>query len=216
LAPEWRDAALAPLAEAATRANATVVAGFNTQFDGAQRNVAWMLPPVNGAGAYAKRRLVLGLETSVYTPGATAFSPINGIGLEICKDMDFADVIRADVARKHPNVLAVPAWDFGADRWSHARIAILRSIENGVPMARAAREGLLTLNDCYGRLVARALVKDGFAMVVAEIPLHGPSGQTLYARIGDLFGWLCLALGAGSAIYAVSSAGTSRASARHA
>jgi apolipoprotein N-acyltransferase len=116
--------------------------------------------------------------------------------------MDFGEMVRADVASGRPRVLAVPAWDFGADRWSHARVAILRSIENGVPMARSAREGLLTLNDSFGRLVAIKPVGEDFATLAGEIPIHGLSGRTLYAQIGDAFGWLCLAFSAGMTIYA--------------
>jgi apolipoprotein N-acyltransferase len=61
---------------------------------------------------------------------------------------------RTDLVSTKPRLLAVPAWDFGKDDWSHARIAVLRSVEDGVPMARTARESLLTLNDRYGRLIA--------------------------------------------------------------
>jgi hypothetical protein len=32
---------------------------------------------------------------------------------------------------------------------------------------------------------------------VGELPLEGRGGATLYDRIGDVFGWLCLALGLG-------------------
>lgn len=198
VAPAWAAAAQAPLAAAASRANATVIAGFNTAVDGAQRNVAWAFVPGAAAPAtYAKRRLVPGLETSAYAPGKQARVLANGIGLEICKDMDFQGMIRRDARAGHPILFAVPAWDFDADRWSHARVAILRSIEDGVPMARAARVGLLTINDRYGRVLARANVGQGFAVLVGEVPLHGRTGATLYARIGNVFGWLCLVVGAG-------------------
>jgi hypothetical protein len=43
----------APLVEADTRTNATVVARFNTQLGGAQRNVAWMLALGNHLAACA-------------------------------------------------------------------------------------------------------------------------------------------------------------------
>lgn len=123
----------------------------------------------------------------------------DGIGLEICKDMDFQAMIRSDAVATHPILLAVPAWDFDKDDWSHARVAVLRSVENGVPMARSARDGLLTLNDRYGRLVARARTVGGFTTLIGDLPLDGHGGHTLYDRIGDTFGWFCLALGIGLA-----------------
>jgi apolipoprotein N-acyltransferase len=111
--------------------------------------------------------------------------------------MDFEGMIRRDEVATKPLYLAVPAWDFGKDGWSHGRIAILHSVENGVPMARAARDGLLTLNDRYGRIVAAAKTTDGFKTLVGDLPLDGRGGETLYDRIGDLFAWLCAALGLG-------------------
>lgn len=64
-------------------------------------------------------------------------------------------------------------------------------------MARSARDGLLTLSDRYGRIVSEASTVAGFTTVVAELPLAGRGGATLYDRVGDVFGWLCLALGIG-------------------
>lgn len=203
VAPTWRDAALAPFEAASRHANATIVAGLNTSVDGAQRNVSWAFvqgaPPV----VYAKRHLVRGLETPTYTPGDGARVLTNGIGLEICKDMDHPRMVRADAASLQPAVLAVPAWDFGRDGWAHARIAIMRSVENGVPMARAAREGWLTLNDRYGRVVARAEVTSGFATLVGAIPVDGRGGATLYSRFGDVFGWMSAVLGSGLVVLAM-------------
>ena len=191
-----REQAQARLAAAANRAQATVVAGFNTQTDAGRQNVAWVFTP--GAvqvSSYAKRHLVPGLESTRYQPGLAAFAA-NGIGIEICKDMDFPTTLRADMVASRATLLAVPAWDFGADAWSHARVAILRSVENAVPLARAARDGLLSVNDGYGRLLGRAQSKDGFTVLVADVPLGTSGGRTLYDRIGDVFGWFCVALGA--------------------
>ena len=66
-------------------------------------------------------------------------------------------------------------------------------------MARSAGRGLLTLTDRYGRIVAQAPTAAGFTTLVGELPLSGRGGATVYDRIGDLFGWLCLALGVGFA-----------------
>jgi apolipoprotein N-acyltransferase len=196
VAPEWRAEAEAKLAAAAAEAHATLVAGFNTNLDGAQRNISWAFVP--GAAepvTYEKRRLVPVLESAVYTPGPGPRSLADGTGLEICKDMDFHAMIRADAVITKPMLLAVPAWDFNQDDWSHARVAVLRSVENGVPMARTARNGLLTLNDRYGRLIAVTRTVDGFKTLVGDLPLSGHGGETLYDRIGDLFAWLCLGSG---------------------
>lgn len=197
VAPAWQNDVQARLAGLADRHAATVVAGFNATRDGLRRNVAWAFTPGSAsATAYEKRRLVPGLESGVYTPGPGPTVLANGVGLEICKDMDFQAMLRHDARLTQPRLLAVPAWDFDADAWSHARVAVLRSVENGVPLARAARNGLLTLNDRYGRLVGRARTTDGFTVLVGDLPVDGRGGDTLYDRVGDAFGWLCVALGA--------------------
>jgi apolipoprotein N-acyltransferase len=108
--------------------------------------------------------------------------------------MDFQAMVRHDELQTKPFVLAVPAWDFGKDDWSHARVAILRSVENGVAMARSARNGLLTLNDRYGRIVGRAKSRIDFTVLIGEIPLYGRGGGTVYDATGELFGWSCVVL----------------------
>lgn len=195
VAPQWRDEVHARLAAASRRSNATLVAGFNTTIGNTQRNISWSFTAGEAIPTtYEKRRLVPVLETAVYTPGSGPKVLTNGIGLEICKDMDHQAMLRNDEVQTKPIVLAVPAWDFGEDGWSHARVAILRSVENGVPMARSARDGLLTLNDRYGRLIARAKTTGSFTVLTGDLPLDGRGGNTVYDVIGDAFGWSCIAL----------------------
>ena len=193
-----QELAQAKLAAAAQTVGATLVGGFAASVDGAPHNVAWAFSPGAAAPAtYEKRHLVPVLESSVFKPGPGPVVLPNGTGLEICLDMDFQRMLRHDERTTRPKLLAVPAWDFGADGWFHARDAVLRSVENGVPMARSARDGLLTLNDRFGRVVAETPTVAGFTTLVGELPLAGRGGATLYDRVGDLFGWLCLALGLG-------------------
>jgi apolipoprotein N-acyltransferase len=197
VSPAWRDEAQAKFA-AVLPPNATLVVGFNTFVDGAVRNVSWAYAPgAKTPVTYEKRRLVPVLESAVFTPGPGPRALANGTGLEICKDMDFQAMIRDDAVATKPALLAVPAWDFDKDDWSHARVAILRSVENGVPMARTARDGLLTLNDRYGRIVAKARTVGPFTTLIGDLPLDGRGGNTLYDKIGDVFGWFCTILGIG-------------------
>jgi apolipoprotein N-acyltransferase len=120
--------------------------------------------------------------------------------------MDSPGMIRQDEVATHPKFLAVPASEIGthgdwsdlgvaADGWFHARDAILRDVENGVPMARDPLRGLLTLSDRYGRILAQARTSGGFTILVGDLPLSGRGGATPYDRIGNLFGWLCLLFG---------------------
>jgi apolipoprotein N-acyltransferase len=198
LGPAWRGVAEGKLASAAADVHAALVAGFNTFVDGAQRNVSLGFAPGEiHPVVYEKRRLIPVVETHYYKPGSEPDVLSDGVGLEICKDMDFHQMLREDETATRPVLLAVPAWDFHKDDWSHARVAVMRSVENGVPMARAARDGLLTLNDRYGAVVARARTTGGFTTLIGDLPLRGRGGDTLYDKIGDAFPWLCLALSAG-------------------
>jgi apolipoprotein N-acyltransferase len=85
----------------------------------------------------------------------------------------------------------VPAWDFGIDGWLHSRMAIMRGVEGGFAIARAARSGRLTLSDDRGRVVAEASSEHHDADLVGDLPLRHT--HTLYARWGDWFAWLDLA-----------------------
>ena len=206
---QWHDQAGAKLAVAADTTGATVVGGFNMYIDGARRNVAWAFAPRGQTPiTYEKRQLVPGFETTVFTPGPGPRVLPGGIGLEICFDMDFQRMIRRDGAAMRPRLFAVSASEIGthgvwsnpaaaADAWFHARNALLRSVENGIPMARSALRGLLTLNDRYGRIVAERRTNGEFTTLIGDLPLDVLGGATLYDRIGDAFGWLCLVLGTG-------------------
>lgn len=89
--------------------------------------------------------------------------------------------------------MGVPAGDFGKDAWLHARMAIMRGVENGFALVRAANEGLLTASDAEGRLIARkAAASSGMTVLIAALPL-GP-GATFYTRIGDAFAWCVVIL----------------------
>jgi len=70
-------------------------------------------------------------------------------------------------------------------------MAVMRGVEGGFAIVRPAHDGLVYASDAQGRLVAlKKTAPTGLTMIVADLPL-GP-GPTLYARIGDLFPWMCV------------------------
>lgn len=190
----WREEALSPLVEVARALSTDIVMGFNTEWDGALRNVAWVARANGQTFYYTKRQLVPGLETSIYARGGGPLALPGGVMIAICKDLDFPGMIRSDVASTSPVLVAAPAWDFGRDGWSHAKIAILRGVENGVAVARNARLGMLTLTDRYGRLIQREGSSGAIKTVIGDLPLSETSAPTLYSKVGDLFGWLFVAM----------------------
>ncbi len=142
---------------------------------------------------YDKHHLLPGVEPE--KPGSKRVvldEPSGRWGLQICKDMDFP-LLSSQYAAEGANLLLVPAWDFGRDRWLHSRMAMLRGVENGFALARSARDGLLTLSDNRGRILAETAGDAGrFVSVTGQLSV-GPE-QTFYTRSGDWFAWICLAL----------------------
>jgi apolipoprotein N-acyltransferase len=180
--------AIPELAASAARHRIWIDAGVALK--GRNQALAYGPSPAVAAG-YAKHHLIPGLEGQ-YQPG-TDYAMLAGTrtGLAICKDMDFHDTGRAYAARG-ANLLLVPAWDFDVDGTMHSRMAVLRGVENGLAIARAAKRGNLTLSDNRGRIVAETSDAQGSAQLVADLPLH--QSRTLYARWGDWFAWLDLFL----------------------
>jgi apolipoprotein N-acyltransferase len=108
--------------------------------------------------------------------------------MQICKDMDFPALSRQYGARG-VGLLLVPAWDFTLDGWLHGRMAVLRGVESGFTIVRAAKQGVLTVSDDRGRILAQQdAATVPFASLVATAPIRHDS--TLYVRWGDWFAWL--------------------------
>jgi apolipoprotein N-acyltransferase len=124
------------------------------------------------------------------TQPSTQLAPLPS-GVAICKDLDFDDFIRR-YDRDKIAVLYVPAWDFEKDGWYHARVAILRGVENGFAIVRSARQGRLTISDPLGRVLYEASSENGQPASLygslQPVPL-----TTLYSRWGDWFAWINLA-----------------------
>lgn len=180
-------------ADIANRRNFTVAVGiaYFGSADDAKNMLTVFEPNAPSPLTYSKHHLLPGLDQ--FTPGSTftMLPNVPRIGLAICKDLDFHDIGFA-YASRHTQLLLVPASDFDIDGWLHSRMAIVRGIESGFAVARAARSGRLTLSDDRGRVVAEASSEGRGADLVGDIPLYETT--TLYTRWGDWFAWLDLAL----------------------
>jgi apolipoprotein N-acyltransferase len=85
----------------------------------------------------------------------------------------------------------VPAWDFNADAWMAANMTKLRGVENGFAVVRSARNGLLSVSDAYGRMLAVERSSRIPGTTLFTTVKVGARVPTIYTRIGDLLGWLC-------------------------
>lgn len=197
------DTATVPaFASLANQRNVMVAAGIAFHFgDSDAHNMLSVFEPnATSPATYSKHHLLFGLEQFVPGDSFTMLAGEPRIGLAICKDMDFHDIGNAYAAR-HAQMLLVPASDFEVDGWLHSRMAVVRGVESGFAVARAARGGRLTLSDDRGRVVAEASSVQRDAELVGDLPLHATT--TLYSRLGDWFAWLDLAILAGVLVMAV-------------
>ena len=180
------------MAALAARTKVWLALGIGIDDGREKQNLAWLLAPDGRRDASYQKHHMAPPEREFAPGSGYDLRDIGGAryGLAICKDMHFAAMGRAYGTRQ-AGVMLVPAWDFGIDAWYAARLSALRGVESGFAMVRAAREGLLTVSDAHGRILAEA-PSAGLpgTTLLATVPATAPL-PTLYSRIGDLFGWLC-------------------------
>jgi apolipoprotein N-acyltransferase len=192
LAPEEAARRQAQLASLAERARVHLVAGLQLNRAHGKDNASWLFSPGGELLAeYRKHHMVPYLESDL-TPGSEeVVRTIDGapFGLAICVDLAFTPFGRR-YGQLGVSAMLVPAWDFYRDAWMASGVAALRGVENGYAVVRAGREGYLNVSDRYGRTLARRRSANlPGASLLADLPL-APAIPTLYARYGDVFGWL--------------------------
>jgi apolipoprotein N-acyltransferase len=182
---ESPDDQLRPLTSLAAEAGADLVVGVAV---GGSANRAVVLGS-GGAAArwYQKHHVVPGWERA-YEPGRDLLLVPPQWGVIICKDLDFPRLVRR-YRRAGAALLLAPAWDFKRDGWLHSRMAVMRGVECGVAIARVARAGRATVSDAAGRIIVDAPTDEPTAVDA----LVAPGLPTAYSRLGDWFGWLCVA-----------------------
>jgi apolipoprotein N-acyltransferase len=202
IAPVYEDEATSLLSSLAGKDGIALIAGLNKVGRDGKRNVADVFARGRRVLEYEKQRLVPGLEAGYArgrSPGIYR-APGGVTGIAICKDLDFPEIGR-EYGRAGVGLLFVPAWDFTRDGRLHSRMALMRGVEGGYSVARAAANGLLTGSDYLGRIIAeRPSDAAPASMLVVELPLG--RGRTLYSRYGDWFGWLNVVLAAGLIVLA--------------
>lgn len=112
--------------------------------------------------------------------------------MAICKGLDFTNPART-YGRAGVGLMLTPAWDFRVDGFWHGHIAVMRAVEDGFSLLRASRNGLLTVVDDRGRVVAEIASSTApFATLLATVPAE--HGYTLFLSLGDWFGWCAIVM----------------------
>ncbi len=187
----------------ADQTHAVLVIGVARISTAGKHNQARVYLPNSPVLTYNKEHLLPGFETTQLSAGTKRlyFDAPKGTagpeaaskwGVEICKDMDFTEPSWR-YGNAGVGLMLVPAWDFSVDGLWHGHLAVMRAVENGFSLVRAAREGLLTAADEYGRILAEKTSNAGhFATLIADVPVEHQ--QTLFQILGDWFGWFSLGL----------------------
>lgn len=176
--------------QTAKRQGAVMVLGLDERVGEKAFNRAYLVTPEGDTYQYDKQHMIPGAEDHFELGKGPLQVPYQGLllGLAICKDLDFPHTIRAYAGS---DLMLVPAWDFYEDDWFHSRMAILRGVENGFPLARSARRGFLTVSDQTGNVLAQTESRT-FNVAYLSLAVSLGHQQTIYSRIGDAFGWLAL------------------------
>ena len=182
------------LAEMARDNRIWLVAGLGVDTGAERRNEAWWFAPDGTLVTNYLKHFMAPPEREFVSGQQFPVNRIAGAnyGVAICKDMHFASLGRAFGSREAA-VMLVPAWDFDDDAWLAAHMTKMRGVENGYTVVRASRDGLLSVSDAQGRMLAqvRSAPMPG-ASLVATVTV-GARLPTIYTRIGDAPGWVCIA-----------------------
>ncbi len=178
----------------AERTNARIAVGLVRVAPDAKYNEARLYAPGTPVSRYEKQHMLPGFESD-FRPGeglTLLAHPSGTWGVAICKDMDFTSPSRG-YGRVGVGLLLVPAWDFVVDRFQHGHMAVMRGVESGFAVVRAAKQGYLTVSDDRGRILAETTSESApFATLLATVPVS--HHVTLYQLWGDWFAGVALAL----------------------
>ena len=118
-------------------------------------------------------------------------SPYGRISSVICFDMDFPDLIK-QAGSKKIDIMLVPGNDWKEITPDHTYAASFRAIEQGFNLVRSASRGLSASFNCKGQLLScQNYFNTASSLFYSDVPVKGR--QTVYALIGDIFAWICIA-----------------------
>jgi apolipoprotein N-acyltransferase len=145
-------------------------------------------------------------EAGNFVPGTgyrVAPTPEGGIGIFICYEDIFPELVRRLTLAGAQVLVNVSndAW-FGdsAAALQELEMACFRAIENRRYLLRATNDGITALIDPYGR-VEKQIARHRTMVLPAKFSYC--QGQTFYTQHGDVFAWLCVALGGAIVIVAM-------------
>ena len=123
------------------------------------------------------------------------------LGPAICYEDILQGFLRS-LGQLHPNLLVNLTSDswFGADSepWEHLALSVFASVELRVSLVRAVNSGVSALIDPNGRVLRKTYADDPYrnpraADGILVLAPRMPGALTVYAAVGNLFAYLCIA-----------------------
>ncbi|MEW6750186.1 MAG: apolipoprotein N-acyltransferase [Candidatus Latescibacterota bacterium] len=139
-------------------------------------------------GSLGPAEFARGRQRTLFTHGRAPF------GALICFEAVFPDLVRRHVAggaRFLVNITNDSWYGDTAGPYQHARLSVLRAVENRRSLARCATSGVSLFVDPYGRTFGATGLFVA-ATTVGDLPLVDEA--TFYTRHGDLFAGTCTGL----------------------
>ncbi len=141
------------------------------------------------------KRLTIPIQRENETDSVSLATPIcfEATISHVCRELVFEGGQRkAQIMFNLTNDGWFGSWDAG--RETHLLIARWRCIELNTPMVRSANTGISSVIDHRGQVQSRTITpidarnpRQGY--LIADVILG--QGSTIFARLGDIFGWLC-------------------------
>ncbi len=117
--------------------------------------------------------------------------PEGDFSVLICYEAIFPDLTRQFTKRGADFLINITndGW-FGRTPgpYQHCEMAVMRTVENGVPLIRDANNGISLIADSYGRVLAKTGL---FTKAILVGSLPHPKSFTFYRRFGDIFIVIC-------------------------
>jgi apolipoprotein N-acyltransferase len=193
VAPSYEWDVVLGLQRVAQMSHVWLVVGLNQIGRSPKRNIAVVFDPDGKiVGSYAKHHPIPSLEWDYKAGSKPAIfdAPWGRTAVLISQDLDFPDTAR-QLAALDVRLVVAPASDWQGSEVIHQRMSVVRGVESGFSLARAASGGMVSANDSRGRLIAaREPMHGEDTMVLGNLPIG--TGRTLYSRTGDWFGRLCV------------------------
>jgi hypothetical protein len=91
---------------------------------------------------------------------------------------------------------------FLVNGWMTSPVTALRGVEGGYAVARPARNGLMSVSDRYGRILAEGTSGSQIATLMTRLPAAGRREPTIFVAFNWAFSWLGV-LGAAAVVWSL-------------